>query len=182
MLAMADRKGRVLSSVPGLAKVAMVSLEAVQNALGKFLSPDEFSRTKIMEGRRVEVIEGGWRLINYEKYRELRDDESEREKKRDWARKSRANQSKVDLSRTQSNQAEAEAVNPPYPPFTKGAKGRRVRRPTKMELEAAIGKSTVTIPPTKRNEDECLCYVEKKTGRKVMCPACIAEVGGTIDV
>jgi hypothetical protein len=38
-------------------------------ALIKFELPDADSRTKDNEGRRIETIEGGWLILNYQKYR-----------------------------------------------------------------------------------------------------------------
>ena len=70
MLAMADRDGIVEGSVPGLADMARVTIPEVLEALKDFASPDEYSRTKDNEGRRIECIEGGWRILNYESYRE----------------------------------------------------------------------------------------------------------------
>lgn len=70
LLVMADRDGIVEGSVPGLAVQARVSLPDAVNALESFISPDIWSRTKENEGRRLEVIEGGWRILNYESYRE----------------------------------------------------------------------------------------------------------------
>jgi hypothetical protein len=55
MLAMADKRGRVWASIPGLANRARVPVEAAQQAIDHFLSPDLYSRTKDNEGRRVEV-------------------------------------------------------------------------------------------------------------------------------
>lgn len=71
MMAMADRDGLVEASVPGLAKRAGVGLDECETALGKFRSPDPYSRTRDFEGRRIEDLEGGggWRLLNYQKYR-----------------------------------------------------------------------------------------------------------------
>lgn len=89
MLAMADKQGRVFASIPGLANRARVPVEAVEDAISKFLGPDTYSRTKEHEGRRIEEIDGGWRLLNHAKYRALRDEESRRESKREWARGSR---------------------------------------------------------------------------------------------
>ena len=54
MLAMADKHGEVQGSIPGLARIAAVSLDGCRNAIRKFLSPDEDSRTKDDEGRRIE--------------------------------------------------------------------------------------------------------------------------------
>ena len=71
MLAISDQDGRVSASVPGLASLAHVPIEAVEEALALFLSPDAYSRTKDHDGRRVEVIDGGWLLLNHGKYRDL---------------------------------------------------------------------------------------------------------------
>ena len=57
MLAMADRKGRVFGSVPGLAHRARVSLKATQEALKKFSAPDLYSRTTTNEGRKIKEID-----------------------------------------------------------------------------------------------------------------------------
>lgn len=71
MLAMADKDGQVWASVPGLSKAAGVSLDQCNEALRQFLSPDPYSRTKDHEGRRIEEIDGGWKLLNYRLYRHL---------------------------------------------------------------------------------------------------------------
>jgi hypothetical protein len=68
-LAMADQDGIVESTIPGLAAMANVTIAEAETAIQKFLSPDRYSRTPDFGGRRVETTEGGWRLLNYEKYR-----------------------------------------------------------------------------------------------------------------
>jgi hypothetical protein len=108
MLAMSDRKGRVFASIPGLANRARISVEAAEDAIRRFTSPDPYSRTPDHEGRRIEPIDGGWRLLNHQKYRELRDTEARKEYQREWKR-SRHDVSKVDHSRPQSTHAEADA-------------------------------------------------------------------------
>jgi hypothetical protein len=82
LLALADQDGIVEGTVPGLAAFSNVSLEDTEAAIEKFLSPDKYSRTPDCEGRRIEVIEGGWRLLNYEKYREKLSQEDLKEKAR----------------------------------------------------------------------------------------------------
>jgi hypothetical protein len=89
MLAMADRHGQVFASIPGLADSAKVSLEECIEALEVFSSPDKYSRTKDYEGRRIVEIDGGWLLLNYEKFRERRDDEEQRIQTRDRVRRHR---------------------------------------------------------------------------------------------
>ena len=89
MLALADKNGEVQASIPGLARVAGVSISAAEIAIGKFLSPDKYSRTPDDEGRRIEAIDGGWYLLNHAKYREMASREDSQEKNRDRQRRFR---------------------------------------------------------------------------------------------
>jgi hypothetical protein len=70
MLAIVDKFGVVQASVPGLANIANVPVDDCRRALEKFKSPDPDSRTRADEGRRIREVEGGWELVNFEKYRE----------------------------------------------------------------------------------------------------------------
>lgn len=90
MLAMSDMRGRVYATVPGLAGRARVTTEQCKEALDRFKSPDEYSRSQEHEGRRIEDIPGGWGLLNYDKYRAMRDSEKDKERKRNWIAKKRA--------------------------------------------------------------------------------------------
>jgi hypothetical protein len=81
MLAMCDQFGRVGASIPGLAKAAGVTIEECQAALEKFLAPDPYSRNPKNEGRRIEVINRGWRVLNYEENRAQVDEEYQRRRK-----------------------------------------------------------------------------------------------------
>ena len=96
MLAMCDRFGRVAASIPGLAKRSQVTLKNTEIALELFLSPDKYSRTKDHEGRRIEEIPGGWRLLNHSMYRDLRDEEDRKAYKREWIANKRAQDKVVD--------------------------------------------------------------------------------------
>jgi hypothetical protein len=89
MLAMADQRGYVGASVPGLAAAARVPLSACERALAKFLAPDLYSRSKEHEGRRIEEADRGWRLLNYTKFREARSQETRREQYRAAKRRAR---------------------------------------------------------------------------------------------
>jgi len=84
MLAMADRKGRVWSSLPGLQNRARITLEQAEEAIERFMAPDKYSRTADNDGRRITPIDGGWRLLNYEKYRSIQDDEAVLHSKRNY--------------------------------------------------------------------------------------------------
>jgi hypothetical protein len=114
LLALADKNGEVQGSVPGIARMAAVSIESCRAAFVKFMSPDPDSRTKDDEGRRVEEIEGGWVLLNHRKYREMASGEDR--KAQDAIRQQRARDKRARNSHAlvthqspQICQAEAEA-------------------------------------------------------------------------
>jgi hypothetical protein len=69
MLALQDADGKVDAAIPGLADMARVSLEDCRKALQILLNPDPDSRSKEYEGRRIKEIDGGWLILNAEKYR-----------------------------------------------------------------------------------------------------------------
>lgn len=141
MLAMADRNGRVWASVPGLANRARVTIEECEAALGRFKEPDRYSRTPDHEGRRITDIEGGWQLLNYAKYRAMRDHDARLEYQREWDRthrgRSRRNPTssdKSDTARPGPTQAEAEAEvdkNRPRSPQA-GAAAKSLTYPGKL--------------------------------------------------
>lgn len=122
MLAMADQFGRVHAAIPGLAKRAMVSVQKTEEAIQKFLLPDPYSRTKDHEGRRIEVIGGGWRLLNHEMYRNLRSEDDRKEQNRLAQQRRReklknVSNSSANVSTGQQNQppsAQAEAYTEAY--------------------------------------------------------------------
>lgn len=84
LLGKKDRDGIVEGSIPGLAHLARVSIPEAEAAINKFLAPDPHSRTSDYEGRRIEAIDGGWRVLNHEKYRDLlsREDKLQRDRVR----------------------------------------------------------------------------------------------------
>lgn len=69
MLAIKDRWHGVQASIPGLAKAAGVTFENCEKAIDVLSSPDPHSRTTENEGRRIKKIDGGWLIINGEKFR-----------------------------------------------------------------------------------------------------------------
>lgn len=90
LLAMADAGGMVEGSIPGFANLARVPVEKMREALAKLEAPDQDSRTPDNEGRRIETVRGGWRILNYTAYRESRDLEVRREQNRKAQAKFRA--------------------------------------------------------------------------------------------
>jgi hypothetical protein len=82
MLAMADSSGYVGTSVPGLAHVSRVSITEAEEAIRVLSSPDPHSRTADNEGRRIAPVDRGFQILNYQKFREGRDEENRREQNR----------------------------------------------------------------------------------------------------
>lgn len=91
ILAMADRYGEIQASVPGLARIAGVPVEDCEKALSLFMAPDKHSRTPDFEGRRIEKIEGGWAILNHEKYRKMASDADRKEKTAERVNRHRRN-------------------------------------------------------------------------------------------
>lgn len=108
MLAMSDKDGAVMASVPGLADAARVTIEQCNSGLQRLQEPDPYSRTKENDGRRITEIDGGWALLNYPKYRDLKSEEEIKEKNRvkvaNWRQKQKDN---VTKPVTQSNSSDA---------------------------------------------------------------------------
>lgn len=90
LLALKDKNHFVSASIPGLARQANVSQDDCQKALRKLEAPDKFSRSKEHEGRRIEAVEGGWTVLNGEKYRQRMSQDDRREWMRKYQKERRA--------------------------------------------------------------------------------------------
>lgn len=94
LLAMADAGGMIEATAPGIAHRACLSIEATRKALSIFESTDPDSKTG--DGRRIERVEGGYLVINYDKYRHKDHTAAERKRRQRAAAK---NQQDADVSR-----------------------------------------------------------------------------------
>lgn len=82
-IAAMDENGFVgFASIANLARRANVTEEEASKAVKVLESPDENSSDPDFEGRRIERIEGGWMVLNAEKYRDLVTRENIKEKTR----------------------------------------------------------------------------------------------------
>lgn len=88
----ADPEGFVPGTIPGLAVAANVSLDETRGAIDKFMAPDPDSNTQENEGRRLEKVPHGWRILNFEYWRELARHEAEKARKRRWINAKRGKQ------------------------------------------------------------------------------------------
>lgn len=129
MLAMADKNGVVEASIPGLANIANVTVEECERAIQAFLAPDKWSRTPDNEGRRIEAVYGGWRLLNHALYRAKADSEQRAEYKREWDRNNR--------KRSDTNPTESD----------KSGQNPAVLTQAEAETESKAGKAKATVQP-----------------------------------
>lgn len=79
MLLRADRDGFVQGVERSIQRDAAVTTEQCARALDILSTPDPTSQTPDHDGRRIEKVQGGWLVLNYAKYRELRTQEQVRE-------------------------------------------------------------------------------------------------------
>jgi hypothetical protein len=86
-LLMADPEGFVVGTVPGVAQQAGVTLEQAKAAVDILESPDPYSSTPELEGRRLVKVARGWHIVNFVAYRERAKLEAEKARKRAWAKK-----------------------------------------------------------------------------------------------
>ena len=115
MLAMSDKNGIVEASVPGLADFSRVTVEEARAAVAKLEGPDPDSRTPDFEGRRIEKVEGGWRLLNHAKYRAKLNADDRREylakKQREFRERHRESTSVINSNQPSTSVAAGEQAS-----------------------------------------------------------------------
>lgn len=72
LLAIADQNGDVRGSVRGIASIAKISPEECEVGLTVLESPDFDSKDPDHQGRRIRRMKGGWHILNFRRYREMR--------------------------------------------------------------------------------------------------------------
>ncbi|HUX00097.1 MAG TPA: hypothetical protein VMY35_03885 [Phycisphaerae bacterium] len=150
MLASADADGRVEAAIPGLAMLARISIEECEHALELLLSPDEYSRTTEHEGRRIEVIDGGWLVLNYRKYR----DSGRPASRAPYYRKRRAEKKR----NSGATVAQQEAENAQHPGVARNTRATsRIKRIAGAEAEADL--KELNTPPATPTEDEIVSRI-----------------------
>lgn len=112
MLAHADAEGCVDKHFRAIADEVGLSVDEVKVAVENLESPDPESRSPEMDGRRLLRINDhrawGWKIVNYGKYREIKNDEDRRKANREaqarW-RERQKNKASINITVTDSNQS-----------------------------------------------------------------------------
>ena len=84
MLARANAVGFVEASIPGLARMSNLTRRETEKALRELMAPDRDDKSGNNEGRRLVKMDGGWGIVNYEIYRNRRDEEERRTYMREY--------------------------------------------------------------------------------------------------
>lgn len=125
MLALKDKNGVISQNITGIKRITGVSLEKCEEAIRFFCSPDPKSSSPDMEGRRLEVLpEGGWRVVNHEKYQQIGWSDDKKRFERDRKAKYRENKRMSGTCPTEpvkaTNGAKKTVENEPMRAFTDG--------------------------------------------------------------
>ncbi len=115
LLALADRDGIVYGSRMGLERAALIDPDA-SDPWDRLMGPDNDSsdlmRNPDNEGRRIEEIPGGFKIINYTYYRSLRDAEDRKAQNREAQQRHREKVSPSQpLSATVSRRKPAQSLS-----------------------------------------------------------------------
>ena len=92
LLAMVGPDGIAQTSVPDVSARCFIPPDRTREILLKLSEPDLDSRSLNDEGRRIERVDGGYFVINYQKYREMRDEEERKRQVREAVRRHRQRQ------------------------------------------------------------------------------------------
>lgn len=116
LLAHADQSGRVDIHPRAIAEEVGLSEDSVRVALGFLEAVDEESRSPENEGRRIVLLDGhrawGWQIVNYGKYRAIKNEDDRREQNRLAQERWRSKQSSVsDVSNNKQASAEISSVS-----------------------------------------------------------------------
>lgn len=124
LLAMADKNGCVWASVGGIAnRSRTISIERTRELLRKFQQPDEDSRSKDLEGRRLVEIDRGFLIVNYANIRNMHADGNERARKRAWWEANRGVASKANQQHSDSLDASGASATLGYGSVSASAYG-----------------------------------------------------------
>lgn len=86
LIVLADADGIIDMTPQAICATTSIPIEILEKGLKKLSEPDQFSRTPGEEGRRIVCIDEhrpwGWQIVNYLKYKHLKDSDEVREQNR----------------------------------------------------------------------------------------------------
>ena len=70
LLAVSNKEGIAAVTTSGLSRLANITIEHAEDAIRVLSGPDPDTLTQANEGRRIARCEDGWKLLNFQKYRD----------------------------------------------------------------------------------------------------------------
>jgi hypothetical protein len=160
MLAMSSPHGKVTATRRALARAANIPQADADAALEVLLAPDPSSTTEAEGGRRVlQEGQNQWLLVNYEKYRQMRDEDREREQARLRQRRHR-----------ERKKAEAEADVTECHGQSRKSHEKKKKKKKKRESEQGDSFSKGKPSATDRVAIRAWCYVHGFEGWWALYP------------
>jgi hypothetical protein len=93
LLVLADRSGVVDMTLAAISRRTNVPVNIIERAIERLSQPDTSSRSEKEDGRRIAQLDvhrnWGWYIVNYSKYRDIRDEEARKSYFREYQRKRR---------------------------------------------------------------------------------------------
>lgn len=159
MLADADSTGFVEGSTSGLARTANLSLAETQAALKVLESPDLDSKSQKYGGRRIEKVEGGWQLLNYQEYRDRRTESQVKraERQRRWREKKRAEEERLRVDGVDAQKGEGRGER------GEGSQGEIGSDGESETTDTSSGADAPNRLPVKRDQRWVQAFIEKLT-------------------
>jgi hypothetical protein len=107
LLVLADEDGVIDKTPQAISRITNVPLDFIMHGLEVLARADEKSRTQLEGGRRIKLIDEGrdwgWQIVNYLKYRQMRDEEARRIANRSYKREQRERERKVAAAEAQKD-------------------------------------------------------------------------------
>src|SRR5882672_10797967 len=101
LLVLADPTVCVDMTLEAIARRTNVPFAEVVKYVTQLCEPDQKSRSKLEEGKRLVPLDKhrdwGWKIVNYQHYRRIKDEEARRSYFRDAKRKDRAKKKKAEV-------------------------------------------------------------------------------------
>lgn len=115
LLLCSDADGNVMMTNTAIARRISADMEEVEWGLEGLQKPDPLSGTPDYDGKRIIPLEGhgyGWKIVNYERYRDIKSDEQKRRETAERVRRWRARQNgELDPSDSELNLDPTSTVN-----------------------------------------------------------------------
>lgn len=94
MLVLANEDGEVDMTAAAISRVTTIPQQIIERGIGALMAADHESRTPDEEGRRLVLLSvgrsWGWRIVNYGRYRAIKQESDRREYHREYYRKHRS--------------------------------------------------------------------------------------------